>query len=160
MATRSNLDFNTLADKSFTYDIWQDPVVIISIVCVTLIIGLVSGSYPAFFLSSFKPVVVLKGSVAKTGKKSGFLRRLLVVLQFFIAITMITFAYKMAGRVQLASHGPKDILLLKVLAKEERDRRRGTGGFKKAPRGMPVFRIITGEVGELIRGIRTINSPV
>jgi len=77
-----------------------------------------------------------------------------------IAITMITFAYKMAGRVQLASQGPKDILLLKVLAKEERARRKGTGGFKKGPRGMPVFRIITGEVGELIRGIRTINSPV
>ena len=76
-----------------------------------------------------------------------------------IAIAMITFAYRMAGKVQLASQGPKDILLLKVLAKEERARRRGTGGFKKAPREIPVFEIVTGEVGDSIRAMRTLNSP-
>jgi putative ABC transport system permease protein len=81
-------DFNLLAGKSVTYDIFQNPVFIIAIICIATIIGLIAGSYPAFYLSSFNPVTVVKGAVSKTGG-SGMLRKILVVFQFFIATAMI-----------------------------------------------------------------------
>lgn len=55
---------------------------------ITLIAGLLAGLYPAFYLSSFKPVTVLKGTV-KAGRNKGTLRKLLVTFQFIISIVMI-----------------------------------------------------------------------
>lgn len=54
----------------------------------TLITGLLAGSYPALYLSSFNPAEVLKGRVS-TGNASGLLRKGLVVVQFMIAITLV-----------------------------------------------------------------------
>jgi putative ABC transport system permease protein len=54
---------------------------------VVVIVGIVAGAYPAFYLSSFKPVYVLKGSGVLTQKT--FLRKLLVVFQFGFATTLI-----------------------------------------------------------------------
>ena len=53
-----------------------------------LFIGLLAGTYPAFFLSAFKPVSVLKGKVA-LGSKSGMIRSLLVIFQFSISIILV-----------------------------------------------------------------------
>lgn len=82
-------EFNTLSGKELSFNLLENPMIIVEIVAITLITGLISGSYPAFYLSSFLPVKVLKGTMTRTGKKSGALRRILVVLQFFIAIIMI-----------------------------------------------------------------------
>jgi len=51
-------------------------------------VGLLSGSYPSFYLSSFLPVTVLKGRI-NTGRNSGRLRRGLIIFQFTISVTMI-----------------------------------------------------------------------
>jgi putative ABC transport system permease protein len=82
-------EFNTLSGKELSFNFAENPMIIFEIVLITLLTGLISGSYPAFYLSSFLPVKVLKGTMTRAGKKSGALRRILVVLQFFIAIIMI-----------------------------------------------------------------------
>jgi len=81
-------DFNMLSGKTVTSAIFTNPVFIIGIILVATIIGLISGSYPAFYLSSFNPITVIKGRNSKTGG-SGILRKILVVFQFFIATSMI-----------------------------------------------------------------------
>jgi hypothetical protein len=76
------------------------------------------------------------------------------------SIAVITFAYKLANNPQKAQFGAKDILLLKVLAKNEKLRREGKGHPQNRIWDAPLFELITGEVGGRIRGMRTMNSPV
>jgi putative ABC transport system permease protein len=80
--------FNQLAGKQMAvltlFSTWLMPVLIALIV----VVGCIAGSYPAFYLSSFQPVHVLKGSKAK-GFRSSWLRSGLVVFQFFISISLI-----------------------------------------------------------------------
>jgi len=82
-------DFNQLSGKSLEFSLFTQPFVIFMVLLITLLVGIISGSYPSFYLSSFIPMTVLRGTVSKAGKKSGFLRKVLVVIQFFIAIIMI-----------------------------------------------------------------------
>lgn len=80
--------FNEMAGKQLAFTqqsmVWLVP----SLIVVVLVIGFLAGSYPAFFLSAFKPINVLKGKIA-SGFKGGFLRSFLVVFQFSISIFLI-----------------------------------------------------------------------
>lgn len=74
-------------------------------------------------------------------------------------IALITFAYRMAGRVPEARFGPKDLVLLKILAKNERLRREGGARRDHWLWRSPLFELITGQVGERLRAMRMMNSP-
>jgi putative ABC transport system permease protein len=80
--------FNQLAGKQMSvftlFSTWLLPLLIALII----VVGCIAGSYPAFYLSSFQPVQVLKGSITK-GFKGSWLRSGLVIFQFFISITLI-----------------------------------------------------------------------
>ena len=80
--------FNNLAGKSLSLSLNRDRVVFLVLLVITLFTGLVSGSYPALFLSSFRPAVVLKSASASRSLKSR-LRRPLVVVQFSIAVILL-----------------------------------------------------------------------
>jgi len=82
-------EFNTLSGKNMDYTSILSPGFVLLMLGISVLIGLVSGSYPAFYLSSFSPLYVLKGASGKSGKTNHWLRRSLVVIQFFIAIVMI-----------------------------------------------------------------------
>jgi len=80
--------FNHLAGKSFNLQVIYSPVVIISLLAVMIIVGIFGGSYPAFFLSRFSPVTVLKGEITP-GSAGSLFRKILVVIQFTVSVIMI-----------------------------------------------------------------------
>ncbi|HVX26672.1 MAG TPA: ABC transporter permease, partial [Parafilimonas sp.] len=79
--------FNQVASKAISFNPFT-PYIFASLIGITIITGLLSGSYPAFFLSSFNPVKALKGKNILRSNKS-FLRNGLVVLQFSISVILI-----------------------------------------------------------------------
>lgn len=80
--------FNGLAGKQFDLQSILNVRTVAYAFVGCLVVGLLAGSYPAFFLSAFKPVAVLKGSI-QAGVKSGWLRNSLVTIQFVVSIGMI-----------------------------------------------------------------------
>jgi putative ABC transport system permease protein len=80
--------FNSLVDKNLNLNI-VEPFFIVGSVAIILFTGIVAGSYPALYLSSFNPVKVLKGTFA-AGKAAVLPRRILVVGQFVMSILLIS----------------------------------------------------------------------
>jgi putative ABC transport system permease protein len=79
--------FNLLTQKDLTLRL-TDPLHFTALIVITLICGLIAGSYPALYLSSFNPVFVLKGLKLKDSSAS-LIRKSLVVLQFSVSIILI-----------------------------------------------------------------------
>lgn len=77
-----------------------------------------------------------------------------------ISIALITFAYKMAGKVQHPRYGSNDILLLKILANNEKSRRDGRRLSDNRLWVAPLYDLITGEVGERVRRTKFMTNPV
>ncbi|HOI32002.1 MAG: ABC transporter permease [Bacteroidales bacterium] len=80
--------FNSLADKNLSLRQLLEPKFAFFLLILGLITGLLSGIYPALYLSSFQPLKVLKGQFAG-GKRSGKARKILVAVQFAISIGLI-----------------------------------------------------------------------
>jgi len=80
--------FNQLSGKEITLGLFSKPWLLPSLLVTGIIAGLLAGSYPAFYLSAFQPIQVLKGKLS-TGFRNGWLRNSLVVFQFAIAIVLI-----------------------------------------------------------------------
>ena len=80
--------FNSIAGKSFDLSILVSPVMLISLLGIILIVGILGGSYPAFYLSRFNPSTVLKGELTQ-GSSGNYFRKILVVTQFSISVIMI-----------------------------------------------------------------------
>ncbi|WP_431214244.1 ABC transporter permease [Puia sp. P3] len=91
--------FNNLAGKHMSIGLFSRPWLAPSILVLVVVVGILAGSYPAFFLSAFRPIAVLKGNLA-SGFKTSWLRNSLVVFQFGISIFLIVgtaVIYRQAG---------------------------------------------------------------
>jgi putative ABC transport system permease protein len=80
--------FSNLLDKQMEPSILLNPSVLSGILVVVILAGIVAGSFPAFILSSFDPVKVLKGKL-RSASKNSVLRKTLVVFQFAVSVFMI-----------------------------------------------------------------------
>lgn len=94
--------FNAVSAKSLSIDLWH-PQTLGLLVGFGLLIGLVSGLYPAFVLARFNPVMVLKG-VFSSSRNGLVLRKSLVVLQFTISIIMIAGTLVVYQQLQYMQH--------------------------------------------------------
>ncbi|MDI3318510.1 ABC transporter permease [Pinibacter soli] len=96
--------FNKLADKDVFLPL-GNPIFWILIIVFTLITGLVSGSYPAFYLSKFEPIKVLKGTF-RVGRFASLPRKVLVVVQFTFSIALIIGTIIIFKQIQYAKNRP------------------------------------------------------
>jgi putative ABC transport system permease protein len=107
--------FNDVSAKSLSIATLFNFKVLPFLLLLPFLVGLLAGSYPAFFLSSFQPIVVLKGKV-NAGFKKSTLRSGLVIFQFFISIVLIigvTIIYNQLNFIQTKKLGyNKDQLLI------------------------------------------------
>ncbi len=81
--------FNSFSGKAFSHNFIFDPQMILSFLAIWILVGIISGIYPALYLSSFQPIKVLKSNVTAVNRKVN-LRSMLVVLQFAISIILIS----------------------------------------------------------------------
>jgi putative ABC transport system permease protein len=80
--------FNELAGRSFGLQVIYSPGVLLAALVILLLVGIIGGSYPAFFLSRFSAVTVLKGEITQ-GTAGSVFRKVLVVIQFAVSVIMI-----------------------------------------------------------------------
>ncbi len=95
--------FNNLLGTKLSLSLFSNWYTIPALIGLSAIVGLLSGSYPAFFLSSFNPSVVLKGKFSNS-MKHGRLRSVLVILQFSISIILIVGTVIMVRQIRYMMH--------------------------------------------------------
>ncbi|MFN8348359.1 MAG: ABC transporter permease [Spirosomataceae bacterium] len=96
--------FNEVADKKLGL-LWTNPIFWVSGIGFSLITGLIAGSYPSLYLSSFQPVKVLKGTF-RVGRFASAPRKVLVVIQFTVSITLIIGTTIVLRQIQYAKDRP------------------------------------------------------
>jgi len=113
--------FNVLAAKTIVMP-WHQPVFWIAGLLFTLFTGVVAGSYPALYLSSFRPTKVLKG-VFKAGRFTAVPRQVLVVLQFSVSVILIIGTVVVFKEIQYAKDRPvgysRDGLMMAQLSTDD-----------------------------------------
>ncbi|WP_201723552.1 ABC transporter permease [Spirosoma sp. 209] len=96
--------FNDVAGKKMAIQ-WANPLFWLAGIGFTLLTGLIAGSYPALYLSSFAPVKVLKGTF-KAGRLAAVPRKALVVIQFAVSITLIIGTIIVFRQIQYTKNRP------------------------------------------------------
>jgi len=91
--------FNVLFDKQLRFDVFT-PTHIGGLLALRCLLWLIAGAYPAFYLSSFHPVAVLKGQRIGLGRGAGFIRKGLVVVQFTVSVILIVCTVVIYQQVQ------------------------------------------------------------
>jgi putative ABC transport system permease protein len=145
--------FNQLAGKMISHGIFENMAYPLGLLGLALGIGLLAGVYPALVLSSFKPVVVLKGHYS-SGSRGVVLRKVLVVTQFTISITLIVSTLVVYSQMDFMRRQPlgfnKDQVLIVANSGDPEARE-----FKKRIGAMPS--VVSSSLSSAVPG-RTYNS--
>jgi putative ABC transport system permease protein len=96
--------FNKIADKEVSMP-WGNSVFWLITLSFAFLTGIISGSYPAFYLSGFKPIKVLKGTF-RVGRLAALPRKVLVVVQFTVSIVLIIGTIIVFRQIQFAKNRP------------------------------------------------------
>lgn len=98
-------EFNNFAGKNLSFSILFKTELFIILISIILLLGFLSGSYSAFYLSKFNPAKILKGEI-RNQVKSGKLRKFLVIVQFSLAVIMITGTFLVSNQLDYMRSKP------------------------------------------------------
>ena len=91
-------NLNSVLDKNLSLNWGENPLLLFGSLGITILLGVLSGLYPAFYLSSISVITAMKGSV-KSGPGSVFLRKVLVAFQFFVSIGVVIATLLMSNQI-------------------------------------------------------------
>ena len=137
--------FNSLSGKFISFKTLLQPGTMIILLGIILFVGLVGGSYPAFYLSKFNPVNILKGSLSK-GSGNVVLRRTLVVIQFSISMIMLIctwIVYNQLNYLRSKDLGFNKDQVLVATANSNNDIRSKILSFKNEMRNIPQVQAVS-----------------
>lgn len=131
--------FNSLSGKFISFRSLLEPTTLLILLGIVLFVGLGGGSYPAFYLSQFNPVNILKGNLSKSSSNAT-LRRVLVVVQFSISMIMLICTWVVYGQLKYLRN--KDLgfnkeQVLSITANANSDIRSKILAFKNDVRKIP-----------------------
>jgi len=95
--------FNFITGKDLHFSLLKDPIFWLGLACLFVTGTFLSGLYPAFVLSSFRPILVLKGRLSKTGH-GAFLRQSLVVIQFAASVILMVGTFAVYRQLHFMQH--------------------------------------------------------
>jgi putative ABC transport system permease protein len=147
--------FNTLSGKFISFSTLFQPGTLLILLAIILFVGIVGGSYPAFYLSKFNPVNVLKGNLSK-GSSNVTLRRALVVVQFSISMIMLIctwVVYRQLEYLRSKDLGFNKDQVLTVSANSNKDLSSNIRSFKNEVRNNPHVLSVSTAQGVPGRGI-------
>jgi len=124
--------FYQLTGKNLS--LFSSPLLLCSLIAVTVFLGMLSGIYPALVLSAFKPAMVLKGAF-KSGEKGRYLRKTLVISQFVITMILITGIVIIYSQMSFINHkdlGYSKDALIALKVNGNTDVIKGYNAFKNA----------------------------
>ncbi len=118
--------FNALTDKGIVLFTSQNLELFGLLLLFTCLVGLISGSYPALYLSNLKPIAAIKGKV-RTGKSSKAFRNTLVTLQVTVSLALIISTFVVAGQLnyfQTVNFGfdKEHIIIIPILERDKNDK--------------------------------------
>jgi putative ABC transport system permease protein len=110
--------FNNLTGKQIRFDYLIDPRNLLYLALLWILLGILSGAYPAIFLSSFRPISILRGSPVSAAR-SGLARKILVIFQFTISIGLIigtVMIFRQVNFLRQADLGfnPENIIMMRI----------------------------------------------
>jgi len=135
--------------------IFNSPALILFLFGIALLLGILSGLYPAFFITAYKPVNVLKGSF-KSSAGAVWLRKTLVVVQFTISVVLIVGILVVNSQLSFIRHkdlGYKKDALISLKVNGNSDVIKGFDAFKNALMADPLVSGVTTSNSLLIGGL-------
>ena len=150
--------FNDLVGSNLSLDISSGAFVFLGLPLLAIITGIISGSYPALFLSSFQPIKILKGTL-QSGPQGAVFRKILIVFQFALTILLIVFTA--AVYHQLNYMRSKDLGFARdntVCVPIRGNMRENLGTLKKELLQNPNIQAVTASASLLTRGWRYSDS--
>ncbi|MBS1916754.1 MAG: ABC transporter permease [Bacteroidetes bacterium] len=130
--------FNAISGKFISFHTFFELKTFLILLGIVVFVGLLGGSYPAFYLSKFNPVNILKGSLSK-GSSNVVLRRILVVVQFSISMIMLICTWVVYGQLKYLRN--KDLgfdkkQVVSIVANSDSDLRSKISSFKSEARNI------------------------